>query len=146
MTAHVVGLRKRWYARRFTPQLTHVFQNDFGMAAVFLDKAVDLDVLALELANVANVAEVVVKNDNAEPTGFFGLAEVKREVSGRQWTYAQDLPGTQPSDPIFSSACRMERHFAEQSEERTREIAIRRSIGQRFYSQCPAFSAIWITV
>lgn len=52
-----------------------------------------LDVLAFELAHIAHVAEVVAKYDNSERTGFLVLAEVKGEVSVRQWSYGQDLSG-----------------------------------------------------
>jgi hypothetical protein len=129
MAAHVVSLRKRWYARRFTPQLTHVFQNDFGVAAVFLDKAVDLDVLALELANVPTSRRSLRKTTTLNPQAFSASQKLSVKCPAGSGLTLRTLPATQPSDPIFSAACTMERHFAEQSEERTREIAIRRSIG-----------------
>ncbi len=62
-------------------------------AAVFLYESVNLDIFACKLPHIADIADVIAKYDNAEPTGFLVFAEVKDEVSGRKWTYAQDLSG-----------------------------------------------------
>ena len=84
MTAHVVSLRKFWYARRFASQLTYILQDNFSLATVFLNESVNLDVFVCELPHIADIAKVAAKYDNAESTGFLVFAEVKGEVSGRQ--------------------------------------------------------------
>ncbi len=73
--------------------MTHILQDNLSVAAIFLDESVNLDVFACELPHIADIAQVIAKYDNAESTCLLVFAEVKDEVSGRQWTYAQDLSG-----------------------------------------------------
>src|SRR5689334_19405434 len=84
-------LRRRLKLSDQTLQLACVLQHDLGATGICLDPAVNVDLLALERAQVADVAQILLKDDDGERTLPIVLAEIEEVGALLALRYLEDF-------------------------------------------------------
>lgn len=77
----VIVLGQRWNERSIFAELARMAQDDLRFSVVILHRAIDFDRAAFQGPNVAEVFEIVRKDDDCERTGFEVFAEVQKRYS-----------------------------------------------------------------